>query len=159
MSRMIMSGVTPCLWFKDEAEEAARFYVSLRPNSRMEHIQKSPTDTPGCKAGAVLVVYFTIDGTPFMALNGGMAGQYTHAVSFSILCADQAELDRLWTALLEGGAADQCGWLRDRYGVSWQIVPAILPKLLAAPDEAKSQRVMQAMMQMVKLDIATLENA
>jgi len=154
-----MSKITPCLWFASEAEAAARFYVSLLPESRIEHVQRSPADGPAGKAGMVLVVEFTLAGQRFMALNGGQPMDFSHAISFKIDCADQAEVDRLWDALSEGGAADQCGWLRDRYGVSWQIVPSVLPRLLGGPDAAGAQRAMQAMLRMVKLDIAALQRA
>ena len=155
-----MSKIAPCLWFDGEAEEAARYYVSLLPDSRVDHVQKNVTDSPGGKAGSVLVVEFTLAGQRFMALNGGTRFEYTHAVSFHIACADQAEVDRLWDALSAGGGkAEQCGWLKDRYGVSWQIVPTVLPKMLADPDPAKAQRAMQAMLGMIKLDIAGLQAA
>ena len=154
-----MSKIAPCLWFDGEAEEAAKFYVSLLPNSRIEHVQRNVMDSPSGKAGSVLVVKFTLAGQSFLALNGGTRLEYTHAISFMIDCEDQAEVDRLWDALLDGGTADQCGWLRDRYGVSWQIVPRVLLQLLSDPDPAKAQRVMQAMLGMVKLDIAALQAA
>ena len=154
-----MSKITPCLWFDGEAEEAARFYVSLLPNSRIDHVQKNVTDSPAGKAGSVLVVKFTLAGQGFLALNGGTRFEYTPAISFQVDCADQAEVDRLWDALSAGGAVERCGWLRDRYGVSWQIVPSVLPQLLGGPDPAKAQRVLQAMLQMVKLDIAGLQAA
>ena len=155
-----MSKISPCLWFDGEAEEAAKFYVSLLPDSRIENIQKNTVDGPAGKAGSVLVVEFTLAGQRFMALNGGTAFEYTHAISFKIDCADQAEVDRLWDALsANGGSVEQCGWLKDRYGVSWQIVPAVLMKYLGGPDAAGAQRAMQAMMQMVKLDIAGLRQA
>ena len=154
-----MSKITPCLWFATQAEEAARFYVSLLPDSRVTHVQKSPTDYPGGKAGAVLVVEFTLAGQTYMALNGGMTMPFSNAISFSISCDDQAEVDRLWDALLIGGTAQQCGWVTDRYGLPWQIVPTALPRLLADPDPVRAKRAMQAMMTMVKLDIAELEKA
>ncbi|MDB5618184.1 VOC family protein [Tardiphaga sp.] len=154
-----MSKIAPCLWFATEAEEAANFYVSLLPDSKICKVQKNVTDSPGGKAGSVLVVIFTLAGQEFMALNGGKKFDFTHAVSFKIDCADQAEVDRLWDALLEGGSPEQCGWLKDRYGVSWQIVPAGMPGLLGGPDPAGAQRAMQAMLQMVKLDIARLKSA
>ena len=122
-----MSKISPCLWFNGEAEEAAKFYVSLLPDSRIDHIQRNPVDSPGGKAGTVLVVSFTLAGQEYMALNGGMRVEYTHAISFKIDCADQAEVDRLWDALASnGGSTQQCGWVRDRYGVSWQVVPSVL---------------------------------
>src|ERR1700720_3644773 len=112
-----MSKITPCLWFDGEAEEAARFYVSLLPNSRIDHVQKNVTDSPAGKAGSVLIK-FTLAGQGFLALNGGTRFEYTPAISFQVDCADQAEVDRLWDALSAGGAVERCGWLRDRYGVS-----------------------------------------
>ncbi len=155
-----MSKIAPCIWFATEAEEAAEFYVSLLPNSRIVHVQKSPADSPGGKAGSVLVVYFELAGQGFMGLNGGTKPEFTHSISFSIDCKDQAEVDRLWDALIaDGGEPVACGWLKDRYGVSWQIIPAALPKLLADPDPAKSARVMKAMLDMVKIDVAGLEAA
>src|SRR6266545_5128917 len=154
-----MSKISPCLWFNGEAEEAAKFYVSLLPDSRIDRIQKNPIDGPAGTAGTVLVVEFTLAGQRFMALNGGTRFEYTHAISFKIDCADQAEVDRLWDALSDGGSVERCGWLKDRYGVSWQIVPTVLPEMLGDPDPAKAQRVMQAMLQMVKLDIAGLKAA
>lgn len=154
-----MSKIAPCLWFDGEAEAAARFYVSLLPDSRIDRVQENVADGPAGKAGTVLVVEFTLAGQRFMALNGGMRFEHTHAVSFHIACADQAEIDRLWDALGEGGTIERCGWLRDRYGVYWQIVPTMLPELIADPDPAKAQRVFQALLQMVKLDIAGLERA
>jgi predicted 3-demethylubiquinone-9 3-methyltransferase (glyoxalase superfamily) len=155
-----MSKITPCLWFDGEAEEAANFYVSLLPGSKIEMVQKNSVDGPAGKAGTVLVVEFTLAGQRFMALNGGMRFEYTHAVSFKIDCADQAEVDRLWDALLaNGGLAERCGWLKDRYGLSWQIVPTALPKYLGGADRAGAQRAMQAMLGMVKLDIAGLKKA
>ena len=155
-----MSKVSPCLWFDGEAEEAARFYVSLLPGSKIETIQKNTADGPAGKAGTVLVVEFTLAGQRFVALNGGMRMEYTHAVSFMIDCADQAEVDRLWEALTaDGGQPERCGWLRDRFGVSWQIVPTALPKYLGGSDRAGAQRAMQAMLGMVKLDIAGFKKA
>lgn len=155
-----MSKITPCLWFDDKADEAANYYVSLIPDSRIEQVQKNTVDTPGGKEGTVLVVYFTLAGQSFMALNGGTRMEYTHVISFMIECEDQAEIDRLWNGLIDGGGeAVQCGWLKDRYGVSWQIVPKMLPKLLGDPDQAKAGRVLQALMGMVKLDIAALQRA
>jgi len=154
-----MSKIAPCLWFDGEAEEAAKLYVSLLPDSRIDHVQKNVTDSPAGKAGSVLIVKFTLAGQRFLALNGGTRFEYTHAISFQVDCADQAEVDRLWDGLSDGGAVERCGWLKDRYGVSWQIVPSVLPQLLGDPDPAKAQRVMQAMLQMIKLDIAGLKAA
>jgi len=155
-----MSKISPCLWFDGEAEEAANFYVSLLPDSKIDVVQKNNVDSPGGKAGSVLVVEFTLAGQRFMALNGGMRFEYTHAVSFKIDCVDQAEVDRLWDGLIaNGGQAERCGWLKDRYGLSWQIVPTALPKYLGGPDRAGAARAMQAMLGMVKLDIAGLKKA
>src|ERR1700738_2733299 len=132
-----MSKISPCLWFDGEAEEAAKFYVSLLPDSRIEKIQKNTVDGPSGKAGTVLVVDFELAGQRFMALNGGIRFEYTHAVSFKIDCADQAEVDRLWEALsANGGQVERCGWLKDRFGVSWQIVPNALGQYLGGPDPA-----------------------
>jgi predicted 3-demethylubiquinone-9 3-methyltransferase (glyoxalase superfamily) len=155
-----MSKVSPCLWFDGEAEEAAKLYVSLLPDSRIESVQKNTVDGPAGKAGTVLVVQFALAGQSFMALNGGRRFEYTHAVSFKIDCEDQAEVDRLWDALsANGGSVERCGWLKDRFGVSWQIVPSALPKYLGGPDRAGAQRAMQAMLGMVKLDIEGLRRA
>jgi predicted 3-demethylubiquinone-9 3-methyltransferase (glyoxalase superfamily) len=155
-----MSKISPCLWFDGEAEEAAKFYVSLLPDSRIEKIQKNNVDSRSGKAGSVLVVEFTLAGQRFMALNGGMRFEYTHAVSFKIDCADQAEVDRLWDTLsANGGSVAQCGWLKDRFGMSWQIVPTVLMQYLGGPDAAGAQRAMAAMLGMVKLDIAGLKRA
>jgi predicted 3-demethylubiquinone-9 3-methyltransferase (glyoxalase superfamily) len=155
-----MSKISPCLWFNGEAEEAAKFYVSLLPDSRIEKVQKNIVDGRAGKAGEVLFVEFTLAGQHYLALNGGMRFEYTHAISFKIDCADQAEVDRLWDGLSSnGGSVEQCGWLKDRFGVSWQIVPAVLPELLGGPDRAGALRALEAMMQMVKLDIAALRRA
>jgi predicted 3-demethylubiquinone-9 3-methyltransferase (glyoxalase superfamily) len=155
-----MSKISPCLWFDGEAEEAANFYVSLMPDSRIEKVQRNTTDSPAGKAGSVLVAEFTLAGQRFMALNGGTRFEYTHAVSFKIDCADQAEVDRLWDALsANGGQAERCGWVKDRFGVYWQIVPTALVQYLGGSDRAGAQRAMQAMLQMKKLDIAGLKTA
>lgn len=146
--------VRTCLWYDGTGEEAARLYVSLVPDSRIEDIFRIGPDAPP------LVVNFTLAGTPYQALNGGPAHPHTPAASISVLTADQAETDRLWTALLaDGGVESRCGWLTDRYGLSWQIVPEVLPRLLGDPDRAAAGRVMEAMMGMVKIDIAALEAA
>jgi len=155
-----MSKVSPCLWFDGEAEEAANLYVSLLPDSRIDRIQKNLVDGPAGKPGSVLVVQFTLAGQEYLALNGGMRFEYTHAVSFKIDCADQAEVDRLWDTLSSnGGSVERCGWLRDRFGVCWQIVPSVLPKLLGGSDRGGAERAMKAMLQMGKLDIAELQKA
>ena len=154
-----MSKIAPCLWFDGEAKEAAKLYTSLLPNSRIDRVQKNVADGPAGKEGAVLVVEFTLAGQRFMALNGGMRFEYTHAISFHIDCVDQAEVDRLWDALSQGGKTEQCGWLKDRYGVSWQIVPSVLSEMLGDKNRAKAQRVMEAMLGMVKIDIEGLRRA
>jgi predicted 3-demethylubiquinone-9 3-methyltransferase (glyoxalase superfamily) len=155
-----MSKISPCLWFNGDAEEAANFYVSLLPGSKIDTVARNSTDGPGGKAGTVLVVEFTVAGQHFMAINGGMKVEYTHAVSFKIDCTDQAEVDHLWDALLAGGGKEsRCGWLTDRYGVSWQIVPTALAKYLGGADRAGAQRALQAMLAMGKLDIDGLKTA
>lgn len=155
-----MNKITPCLWFEKEAEAAANYYVSLLPESHIIQLQKSPTDYPGGKQGDVLVVYFQLAGQSFMALNGGLRFEYNNSVSFSIDCKDQDEIDRLWNRILtDGGTEQQCGWINDKYNVPWQITPSDLPRMLADPDPAKAQRVFQAMMTMVKIDIAALHKA
>jgi predicted 3-demethylubiquinone-9 3-methyltransferase (glyoxalase superfamily) len=155
-----MSKVSTCLWFGKDAEAAVRFYVSLVPNSCLEHIQRAPSAWPGGEAGDVILVTFNLAGQSFQALNGGTPADYGTAASISVLCADQAEVDRLWAALTaDGGSEIMCGWLRDRWGIPWQIVPDALPRLLADPDPAVSGRVFAAMVNMAKLDIATLERA
>lgn len=155
-----MPNVRTCLWFGKDVEAAARFYVSLVPGSSIGTILRSPGNWPGGEAGDVIVVNFTLGGQSFQALNGGAPADYGTAASISVECADQTEVDRLWTALTaDGGAEIMCGWLRDKWGVPWQIVPGMLPRLLADPDPAVSSRVFAAMTQMVKLDIAALERA
>ena len=154
-----MQKVTPFLWFNGQAEQAARFYVSLFPDSRIERVTRSPADTPSGPAGMVLTVEFTLAGTRFIALNGGPQFPFTEAVSFQIVCADQAEVDRLWAAVSEGGSDGQCGWIKDRWGLSWQVVPTRLHQLLADPDPQRSRRAMEAMLKMHKLNIAELERA
>jgi len=155
-----MSKITPCLWFNGTAEEAANFYVSLLPDSRIDKIQRSPAETPSGPAGMVLLVEFTLAGQSFQGLNGGPQFSFTEAVSFSIQCEDQEEVDRLWDALTAGGGKPvQCGWLKDRFGLSWQIVPKAMGRLMGGSDPAGAKRAMEAMMKMVKLDIAELERA
>ena len=155
-----MSKISPCLWFDGEAEDAAKFYVSLLPNSKIEVVQRNIIDNPGGKAGSVVVVEFTLAGQRFMAINGGMRFEYTHAVSFKIDCEDQAEVDRLWEALCaDGGQAERCGWLRDRYGLFWQIVPTALPIYLGGSDREGAARAMKAMLGMTRLDVAALKRA
>ncbi|WGD50625.1 VOC family protein [Bradyrhizobium sp. CB1650] len=155
-----MSKVTPCLWFNGNAEEAANFYVSLMPDSEILHVQRNVGDNPSGKEGSVLVVEFTLGGQRFVALNGGMKMEYTHALSLMINCEDQAQVDSVWDAFLaHGGKAEQCGWLRDRYGVSWQVVPKAMFGFFSSSDTAAAKRAMQAMMKMVKLDIEGVRRA
>ncbi|MEK9281730.1 MULTISPECIES: VOC family protein [unclassified Bradyrhizobium] len=155
-----MSKVTPCLWFNGNAEEAANFYVSLMPDSEILHVQRNVADNPSGKEGSVLVVGFTLGGQRFVALNGGMKMEYTHALSLMINCEDQAQVDSVWDAFLaHGGKAEQCGWLKDRYGVSWQVVPKAMFEFFSSSDTAAARRAMQAMMKMVKLDIEGVRRA
>lgn len=155
-----MSTVSTCLWFETDAEEAVGFYVSLLPGSKVDHVLRAPDAWPGGEAGAVILLTFTLDGQQYQALNGGNRVEYGTAASISVSCADQAEVDRLWAALTaDGGKEIACGWLRDRWGVPWQIVPEALPRLLADPDPAVARRAFQAMGTMVKLDVAALERA
>ncbi len=155
-----MLKVSTCLWFGKDGEEAVRFYVSLVPGSEITHVQRSPGPWPGGETGDVIVLRFNLNGQNYMALNGGKAAEYGTAASISVECSDQAEVDRLWAALTaDGGSEAACGWLRDRWGVPWQIVPEVLPRLLADADPAVSGRVFLAMQGMVKLDAAALERA
>jgi predicted 3-demethylubiquinone-9 3-methyltransferase (glyoxalase superfamily) len=154
-----MQKITPFLSFDGQAEEAAQFYVSLLPDSRIDRITRSPMDTPGGAAGSVLMVEFTLAGTQYMALNTP-GFTFTEAVSFLIACEDQAETDRLWIALTaNGGSEVACGWVRDRWGVAWQVTPTRLLELISDPDRDRARRAMEAMVQMIKIDIATIEKA
>ena len=154
-----MKKITPFLWFDGQAEQAANFYVSLFPNSRITATTRYGDAGPGPK-GQVMTIGFEIGGLPFTALNGGPQHKFNEAVSFVVHCETQAEIDTYWTKLLEGGGRpDACGWLKDRWGLSWQIIPEALPRLLQDKDAAKAQRVMQAMLQMTKIEIAGLEGA
>jgi predicted 3-demethylubiquinone-9 3-methyltransferase (glyoxalase superfamily) len=154
-----MSTIAHCLWYIEKAEEAARYYVSLLPDSRIDSVTTLPADTPSGPAGSVQIVEFTLGGRPFMAMNAGPLDPFNHAVSFVVNCADQTEIDRLWDALSQGGSTEQCGWLKDRYGVSWQIVPTVLGELIKDKDLAKARRVAEAMLKMVKIDIDGLRKA
>jgi predicted 3-demethylubiquinone-9 3-methyltransferase (glyoxalase superfamily) len=149
---MIRQKITPFLWFDDKAEEAARFYVSLFPDSAVTGVTPGPT-------GAPMVVAFRLAGVDFLALNGGPPFTFNEAVSLSVDCRSQAEVDDLWEKLSEGGSKGRCGWLKDRYGLSWQIVPDVLPRLLGDADRAKAARVMEVMMGMTKLDLQALQDA
>ena len=154
-----LAKIVPHLWYTDKAEEAAAFYASIFPNSRVDSVTPIPTETPSGPAGSVPVIEFTLFGQPFMAIGAGPLDPFNHAISFMVNCDDQAEIDRYWDALLDGGQAEQCGWLRDRYGVCWQIVPTALGEMMKDPDRARAKRVTEAMMSMVKFDIAGLERA
>jgi predicted 3-demethylubiquinone-9 3-methyltransferase (glyoxalase superfamily) len=155
-----MSKISPCLWFDGNAEEAAAFYTSVLPDSRIDKVHRAVVDNPSTPEGAVLTVDFTLGGQQFMGLNGGPDFKFNEAISFSIDCEDQAEVDRLWDALVEGGGEHSlCGWLKDRYGVSWQVIPRKLPELLNGPDREGASRAMKAMMEMAKIDVAKLQEA
>jgi predicted 3-demethylubiquinone-9 3-methyltransferase (glyoxalase superfamily) len=153
-----MAPITPCLWFDGNADAAVDHYLSIFPNSRRLTGSEYSPDSPG-EQGSTLVVSFELDDRPFMALNGGPTYSFTPAVSFVVNCETQEQVDHYWDRLLDGGQPSQCGWLTDRFGVSWQIVPDRLGELMSDPDPERSNRVMQAMLQMVKLDIAQLEAA
>jgi predicted 3-demethylubiquinone-9 3-methyltransferase (glyoxalase superfamily) len=156
--------ITPCLWFDDRAEEAARFYVAIFPNSKIVSISRYPKagfETHNRPAGSVMIVAFELDGQPFTAINGGPVFTFNEAVSLQVYCDTQKELDGYWEKLSKGGdpAAQQCGWLKDKYGLSWQILPAGLMDLYADHESPQTQRVMEAMLRMKKLDIGSLERA
>jgi predicted 3-demethylubiquinone-9 3-methyltransferase (glyoxalase superfamily) len=155
-----MAKITPNLWFDGNAEEAANFYVTLLPDSRLSNVYRAPADNPSTPAGAVLLVDFTVAGQQFTGINGGPQFAFTEAVSFVIDCEDQAEVDRLWTALTAaGGEPGQCGWLKDRFGLSWQIVPRQMGEMLSDPDRVRAGRAMEAMLKMSKIDVAVLRRA
>jgi predicted 3-demethylubiquinone-9 3-methyltransferase (glyoxalase superfamily) len=155
---MKLQKITPFLWFDTQAEEAARFYVSLFPRSKVHAIARYGAGGPG-PAGSVMTVDFELAGQRFVALNGGPTYKLTEAVSFVVNCKDQKEIDRYWAKLGDGGSDVQCGWLKDRFGLSWQVVPTALWKMITDKDPARSARVMQALMTMVKLDLAALRKA
>jgi len=150
--------ITPFLWFDDKAEEAAKFFVSIFKNSKIGSVSRYGEAGPGPK-GTVMVVSFQLNGQEFAALNGGPQFKFTPAISFLVNCETQPELDELWEKLSQGGRKDRCGWLQDRYGVSWQIVPSVLGKLMSDPDREKANRVMKAMLQMDKIEVKALEAA
>ncbi len=155
-----MNGITPCLWFDGNAEEAARFYTTVFPNSRIEDSTPAAADTPSGRAGQTLTVEFTLNGTRFIGLNGGPDFRFNESISFVIDCKDQAEVDRYWDKLVEGGGEHSlCGWLKDRFGVSWQVTPRRLTELMTSPDREGARRATEAMLKMRKIDIATLESA
>jgi predicted 3-demethylubiquinone-9 3-methyltransferase (glyoxalase superfamily) len=155
-----MTRITPSLWFDGNAEQAAEFYVSLFPNSTVDRVYRAPADNPSTPEGAVLLVWFTLDGQRFNGVNGGPQFPFTEAVSFEIECADQAEVDRLWDAITaDGGEAGQCGWCRDRFGLWWQVVPRQMGDYVGGPDPDGARRAMEAMLAMRKLDVAALRAA
>ena len=154
--------IMPCLWFDKEAEEAAKHYVSIFKNSKMGHVSrygKEGKEIHGKDAGTVLTAEFEVEGQKFVCLNGGPHFKFTEAISFQIFCENQAEVDYFWDKLGQGGQHGQCGWLKDKYGLSWQVIPRALPAMLKDGNSEKSQRVMKAMLQMRKLDIAALKQA
>jgi predicted 3-demethylubiquinone-9 3-methyltransferase (glyoxalase superfamily) len=155
-----MDKISPCLWFDGKAEEAAEFYTSLLPDSQIDQVDRAPGDNPSTPQGAVLTVAFTLGGRSFIGLNGGPDFTFNEAISLSIDCADQAEVDRYWDALIaDGGEPSACGWLKDRFGLSWQVVPRQLIEMFGSPDRAAAARAMEAMLKMGKLDVATLQEA
>ena len=155
-----MQKITPFLWYAKEAEEAAAFYASIFPDSRVNRVTAMQSESPSGPPGSVKVVDFVLCGQNFTAMTAGQMDPFNHAISFVVNCDDQAELDRYWNALLKGGGSTEaCGWLKDRYGVSWQIVPKVLFEMMANPDRAKSKRASDAMLKMVKIDIAALQAA
>lgn len=161
---MALQKIVPCLWFNTEAEDAAKFYVSIFKNSSIGHISrfgKEGFEIHGQKEGTALTVPFTLEGQQYTALNGGPQFKFNEAISMQVMCKDQQEVDYYWEKLSAGGdpKAQQCGWLKDKFGLSWQVVPEVLPKLLSDPDKAKTERVMKALFPMKKLDIAALERA
>jgi predicted 3-demethylubiquinone-9 3-methyltransferase (glyoxalase superfamily) len=153
-----MQKITPCLWFDTEGEDAARFYTSVFPNSRIVEVTRYGSAGPR-REGMVMTVTFELEGQTFTALNGGPDFSFDEAISFEVACETQEEVDRYWTTLSEGGEQGPCGWLKDRFGLSWQIIPTVLPRLLADPDREKAQRVMAAMLKMKKIEIDELERA
>ncbi len=155
---MTLQKITPFLWFNDQAEEAVTFYTSIFAESKILKVVRYGEAGPG-PAGQAMTVDFQLEGQKFIALNGGPLFQFTEAISFVVNCQTQEEIDAYWEKLTEGGAEGNCGWLKDKFGLSWQIVPTILPELLSGPDPKKSGRAVKAMLAMKKLDIATLQNA
>ncbi|MDH4984847.1 VOC family protein [Aminobacter anthyllidis] len=153
-----MQKISPFLWFDNQAEEAVRFYTSVFRNSKIGKMTRYGEAGPG-PAGSVMVAEFELEGLHFTALNGGPMFKFTEAISMSVDCKDQAEVDYFWSRLSEGGQPSQCGWLKDKFGLSWQVIPEALPRLLGDPDAARAGRVMQAMLQMTKIDVAKLEAA
>jgi predicted 3-demethylubiquinone-9 3-methyltransferase (glyoxalase superfamily) len=153
-----MNQITPFLWFDREGEEAAKFYTSVFPNSKITNVSRYGSDGPRPE-GTAMTVAFELEGQAFVALNGGPQFKFTEAVSFLVNCETQEQVDAYWSKLSEGGEEGPCGWLKDKFGLSWQIIPAALPRLLSDPDPEKAQRVMQAMLQMKKIEVDVLERA
>jgi predicted 3-demethylubiquinone-9 3-methyltransferase (glyoxalase superfamily) len=151
--------IFPFLWFEKDAPRAAEFYASIFPDSHVDHVSSLPADSPSGPAGSVEVVEFTLAGERFMAMSAGQMDPFNHAISLMVYCADQEEIDQYWEALGKGGTHEPCGWLKDRYGVSWQIVPAELQEMMRDPNKERAKRVAEAMLKMKKLDIAELERA
>ena len=154
-----MPKIAPCLWFDDQGEQAATFYTSVFPNSRITEVQHYPQAGPGVAAGTVSTVSFCLDGQDYVALNGGPAFTFSEAVSLQVYCGSQEEIDHYWSTLSDGGEQSACGWLKDRYGLSWQIIPTALLELTADPDRERAARAFAAMLQMKKIDIAELYRA
>ena len=148
----------PCLWFDGQAEQAAQHYTAIFPNSGIDRLTRYGPDTPG-EEGAVMTVEFRLDGQPYVGLNGGPQFTFSEAISFQIMCGDQEEVDHYWSRLSDGGEEGPCGWLKDRFGVSWQVVPKVLPEYLRADDREAAKRALDAMLKMTKLDVATLREA
>lgn len=162
MNKFVMQKITPHLWFDNNAEEAAKFYISIFKNSKIidiTHYGKSAAEVSGRPKGTIMTVRFVLEGQQFMALNGGPIFKFSPAISFLVSCETQEEVDDLWEKLSEGGEIEQCGWLKDKFGVSWQIVPNILSEMVQEKDTMKLERVINAMLQMKKLDIQGLKNA
>ena len=151
--------IVPFLWYAKEAEEAATLYTSIFPDSRITRVTAMPSESPSGPPGSVKIVEFELFGQPFTAMSARPLDPFNHAVSFVVNCADQAEIDRYWNALLEGGRAEECGWLKDRFGLSWQIVPKVLSEMMSSADRVKAKRASDAMLTMVKFDIAALQAA
>ena len=155
-----MPTIAPCLWFDGKAEEAAAFYTSLFPKSRVDKTVRAAADNPSTKAGDILTVEFTLDGNRYIGLNGGPEFPFTEAISLYVDCKDQAEVDHYWDALMQGGGSPSvCGWLKDRFGVSWQVIPRQLNEMLESPDRDAAGRAMEAMLKMVKIDVDALREA
>jgi predicted 3-demethylubiquinone-9 3-methyltransferase (glyoxalase superfamily) len=154
-----MTRLIPHLWYNTQAEEAAKFYASILPNSHVDSVSKLPSESPSGPAGSVAIVEFTLLGVPFQAISAGPLDAFNHAISFIVECEDQAEIDKYWDALGAGGEIEQCGWLRDRYGLCWQIIPKRFHEMINDSDKTRAKRVTDAMLKMVKFDIAGLEKA